>query len=167
MTSPSSMLVPYHCVRKEQHSTFDDSRTRSYLRGAWDKFAGSVTDSIILVICVHTRLFCDWKLEIKNLSRRSSWARYHVTFGKGGTEWDNTPHRFRTGWCCATATNQSILPRILDISDIYGWMIGPLWIYGYFHFSSGGAGDYRWNFIFFYFFISHSQHCLEICVPCC
>ena len=47
MTSPSSMLVPDHCVCKGQHSTFDDSRTRSYLPGAWEKFAGNVTISII------------------------------------------------------------------------------------------------------------------------
>ena len=32
MTSPSSMRVPDHCVRKGQHSTFDDSWTRSFLR---------------------------------------------------------------------------------------------------------------------------------------
>ena len=47
MTSPSSMLVLAHCVCKGQHSTFDDSWTRSYLRGAWEKFAGNVTISII------------------------------------------------------------------------------------------------------------------------
>ena len=60
MTSPSSMLVTDHCVCKGQHSTFDDS-WRSYLC-AWKKFAGNVTNSIILVMCVHSRLFCDWKL---------------------------------------------------------------------------------------------------------
>ena len=32
MTSPRSMLVPDHCVRNGQHSTFDD------LRGALEKF---------------------------------------------------------------------------------------------------------------------------------
>ena len=62
MTSPSSMLVPDHCVCKGQHSTFDDSWTWSYLRGAREKFAGNVTNSIILVICVHTWLFCNSKL---------------------------------------------------------------------------------------------------------
>ena len=58
MTSPSSMLVPDHCFRKGQHSTFDDSLTRSCLRGVLGKFTGNVAISM----CVHTRLFCDWKL---------------------------------------------------------------------------------------------------------
>ena len=35
-------------------------------------------------------------------------------------------------------------------------------------FPRAGARYYRWNLIFFSFFIfSHSQHCLKICVPCC
>ena len=157
MTSPSSMLVQDHCVCKGQHSTFDDSWTRSYLRGAWEKFSGNVTISIINLshMCAYSAIL--WLKIINNKSiaaiqlskiPRDIWA------SKGGTEWDNPWHRFQTGWCCATVTNQSILPRILGISDIY------LWIY---FFSSGGG---RLPVKPYFFFISHSQYCLKMCVSC-
>ena len=158
MTSPNSMLIPDHCVRKGQHSTFDDSQTGIYLRGAWEKFAGNVTirNSIILVICVHTQIFCDWKWQITNLSRRSSSARIITTWhlSKGGSESVNPLYRFRMGWCCATATNQSSLPRILGISDIYRWTAGPLWIYILNIFPRVGAWDHhdhQWKLFFSHF----------------
>ena len=86
MTSPSSMLVPDHCVCKGQHSTFDDSRTRSYLPGAWEKFAGDVTISIINLshMCVYSA-----SLRLKMINNKSIEAieltkiLYHVTFGQG------------------------------------------------------------------------------------
>ena len=172
MTNPSSMLVPDHCIRKGQHSTFDDSWTRSYLRGAWEKFAGNVTISIINLshMCAYSAIL---RLKIiKKQIYRGDRAQQDTTWhlSKGGTERDNPQHRFQTGWCCATVTNQSILPRILGISDIYRWMVGPLWIhiYIYFEFSSG----WGWRlpvkpYFFSFFFISHSQHCLKMSVSCC
>ena len=51
-------------------------------------------------------------------------------------------------------------------SDRYGYIYIYIYIY-IFIFPGAGAGDYRWNLIFFSFFISHSQHCLKICVACC
>ena len=66
MTSPSSMLVPDHCVCKGQHSTFDDSRTRSYLPGAWEKFAGNVTISII-----NLRHTCAYSASLKIMNNKS------------------------------------------------------------------------------------------------
>ena len=45
-------------VRGRQHSTFDYSWTRSYLRGAWEKFAGNVAISIIILsyMCAHSAI---------------------------------------------------------------------------------------------------------------
>ena len=75
----------------------------------------------------------NYKWQIDRTQQDTTW---HLS--KGGTEWDNSPHRFQTGWCCATVTNQRILPRILGISDIYRWMVGPLWIYIYTFFLGWG-----------------------------
>ena len=91
-------------------------------------------------------------IELSNLD--TTW---HL--GKGGTEWDNPLQRFRTKWCCATATNQSILPRILGISDIYRWMIGPLWIHIYIYLFLLGrwqeiSGETLFFSHFFYFPLS-------------
>ena len=121
MTSPSSMLVPDPCVRKGQHLTFDDSWTWSYLRGVWKKFSGNVSISIINLrhMCAYSAIL---RLKITNNKsieaiELSNWdTTWHLS--KGGTEWENCPHRSQTGWC-ATFTNQSIVPRILSISDIY------------------------------------------------
>ena len=95
-----------------------------------------------------------YKQQIYRGDRAEQDTTWHL--GKGGTEWDNPLHRFRTGWCCATATNQSILARILGISDIYKWTVGPLWIYvyTYIHFSSGGGRrlpvkPYFFSFLYF------------------
>ena len=67
-----------------QHSTFDDSRTRSYLPGAWEKFAGNVTISIINLrhMCAYSASL-RLKIITNLLSRRSNSARYHVTFRQG------------------------------------------------------------------------------------
>ena len=166
------MRVPDHCVCKGHHSTFDDSWTRSYLPGVWEKFAGNVSISIINLshMCAYSAIL-RLKIIINTyLSRRSNSARYqHLS--KGGTEWDNPPHRFQTGWCCATVTNQSILPRILGMSDIYRWMVGPLLIHTYAHtyvyICLGRGLEITGKPFFSHFFISHSQHCLKMCVSCC
>ena len=128
------MLVPDHCVRKGQHLTFDDSWTWSYLRGVWEKFSGNVTISIINLshMCAYSAI-----LQLKIINNKSIYrgdrtqqdTTWHLS--KGGTEWDNRPHIFQTGWCCATVSNQSILPRMLGISDIYRWMVGPLYTLKY------------------------------------
>ena len=157
------MLVPDHFVRKGQHSTFDDSWTRSYLR-AWEKFAGKVTNSIILVICVHTRLFCEWKLWITNLSRRSSWARNHVTIGERW-HWDNPRTDFGRGDVQQPPISRSYLRYwayrmyIGEWSDCYGYR------YIYIYISSGGGRRLPVKPYFFPFFISHSQYCLKIVYP--
>ena len=84
MTSTSSMLVPDHCVCTGQHSTFDDSWTRSYLRGAWEKFAGNVTISIINLshMCTYSailwlKIINNKSIEAIELSKipRDTWAR--------------------------------------------------------------------------------------------
>ena len=84
MTSPSSMLVPDHCVCQGQHSTFDDSLTRSYLPGAWEKFAGNVTISIINLshMCAYLailqlKIINNKSIEAIELSKipRDIWAR--------------------------------------------------------------------------------------------
>ena len=149
MTSPSSMLVPDHCVRKGQHLTFDDSWTWSYLRGVWKKFSGNVMILIINLshMCAYSailrlKIIDNKPIEAIKLSKipRDIWARVACT------EWDNRLHRFQTDWCCATVTNQWILPRILGISDMYRWMVGTLWnhIYIYiFFFPRARAGDNR------------------------
>ena len=159
------MLVPDHCVRKEQHSTFDDSWTRSYLRGAWEKFAGNVTMSIINLshMCAYSAI-----LRLKIINNKSIEAIEHSKIPRDIWAWVplseiiHPLHRLQTGWC-ATVTNQSILPRILGISDIY---IGE-WSdrYGYIYFfSSGGGRRLPVKPYFFSFYISHSQHCLKMCV---
>ena len=62
------MRVPDYCVRKGQHSTFDDSWTRSYLRGAWEKFAGNITISIIYLshMCAYSAI-----LRLKIINNKS------------------------------------------------------------------------------------------------
>ena len=166
MTSPSSMLVPDHCVNKGQHSTFDDSWTSSYLC-AWEKFCRHCYQFNNLIhMCAYSailrlKIINNKSIEAIKLSKipRDIWGRWH---------WVRYyPHRFQTGWCCATVTNQSILPRILGISDIYRWTVGPLWIHTYIFFLGRGQEITGETLFFSHFFISYSQHCLKICVSCC
>ena len=80
---------------------------------------------------MQTRLFCNWKLWITNLSR---WLSPGIKLnkrsrgnGQGGNERENPPHRFWMGWCCAKATNQST--DCYDTGDIgYRWLVASLWI---------------------------------------
>ena len=119
MTSPSSMLVPDHCVCKGQHSTFDDSWTRSYLPGAWEKFAGNVTISIINLshMCAFSailwlKIINNKSIEAIELSKipRYIWARVALSE-------IIPPAQISDG--VMLVTNQWILPGILGISDIY------------------------------------------------
>ena len=84
MTSPSSMLVPDHCVRKGQHLTFDDSWTWIYLPGVWENFSGNVTISIINLnhMCAYSailrlKIINDKSIDAIELSKipRDIWAR--------------------------------------------------------------------------------------------
>ena len=172
MTSPSSMLVPDHCVRKGQHLTFDDSWTWSYLRGVWEKFSGTVTISIINLshMCAYSAILRLKIINNKSIKLSKIPRTWHLR--KGGSEWDNRPHWFQKGRCCAIVTNQSILPRILCISDIYIYIGEWSERYGYIYigsyiYSSGGGRRLPAKPYFFSFFIFHSQHCLRMCVPCC
>ena len=76
------MLVPDHCVCKGKHSTFDDSWTRSYLRGAWEKFAGNITISRLSHMCAYStilqlKIINNKSIEAIELSKipRDIWAR--------------------------------------------------------------------------------------------
>ena len=71
-------------VCKGQHSTFDDSWTRSYLRGAWEKFAGNVTISInnLSHMCAYSailrlKIINNKSIEVIELSKIPSdiWTR--------------------------------------------------------------------------------------------
>ena len=145
MTSPSSMLVPDHCVRKGQHATFDDSWTRSYLHGAWEKFAGNVTISIINLshMCAYSAILLlkivnNKSIEAIKLSKipRDIWTRVALSGIIPCTDfrWGDVVQR--------SPISRSYLGywayRIYmgEWSDRYGY------IYIYI-FSSGGAGDYR------------------------
>ena len=78
------MLVPDHCVCKGQHSTLEDSWMRSYLRGAWEKFAGNDTISTINLshMCAYSailrlKIINNKSIEAIELSKipRDIWAR--------------------------------------------------------------------------------------------
>ena len=167
MTSPSSMLVPDHCVCKAQHSTFDDSRTRSYLPGAWEKLAGNVEISIINLchMCAYSAILrlkmINKSIEAIELSKipRDIWARVALSE-------IIPPHRFQTGWCWSPISGSYPGYWACRIY-IYRWMVRPLWIHIIYFASSGGWRlPVKPNF-FSFFFNSHSQHCLKMCVSCC
>ena len=170
MTSPSSMLVPDHCVCKGQQSTFDDSWTRSYLRGAWEKFSGNVTISIINLrhVCAYSailrlKIINNKSIEAIELSKipRDIWARVALSeiiprtdFRRGNVvQWSPICRSYLGYWAY----------RIY----IYRWMVGRLWIHIYIYISSGGGRRLPVKPYFSHFFISHSQHCLKMCVSCC
>ena len=114
---------------------FDDSWTRSYLCGAWEKFAGNVTISIINLshMCAYSailrlKIINNKSIEAIELSKipRDIWARVALSEIIPCTD-------FRRGDVVQRSPlNQLILPRILGISDIYWWMVGPLWIHIFF-----------------------------------
>ena len=129
MTSPSSMLVPDHCVCKGQHSTFDDSWTWSYLPGAWEKLAGNVAISIINLrhMCAYSailrlKIINNKSIETIELCKipRDIWARVALS--------EIIPHTdFRRG----DVGHQSV-DLTLDTGHVgymYRWMVGPLWIH--------------------------------------
>ena len=148
--------VPYWSQIIVPGAAFDDSWTRIYIRDAWEKFADNMcaySPILQLKIINNTSIVT---IELRKIPR-DIWARValsEITF----------PHRLRAGWCCATATNQSILPWILA----YRIYIGE-WSdrYGYIYITSAGAGDYQWNLIFFLFSHVPPSTLLKICVFCC
>ena len=167
MTSLSSMLVPDHCVGEGQHSTFDDSWTRSYLRGVWEKFAGNDTISIINLshMCAYSanlrlKIINNKSIEAIELSKipRDIWARVALS--------EIIPHTdFRRGDVQRSPISRSYLGYwayriyISEWSDRYGYI--------YMYFPSDGARRLPVKPYFFSFFISHSHHCLKMCASCC
>ena len=169
MTSPSSMLVPDHCVCKGQHSTFDDSWTRSYLRGAWAKFAGNDTISIINLshMCAYSailrlKIINNKSIEAIELSKipRDIWARVALSEIIPRTD-------FRRG---------DVVQRWPISRSYLGYWAYRIYIgewsdrYGYIHmyFFLGRGQEITGKTLFFsHFFISHGQRCLKMCVSCC
>ena len=166
MTSLSSMLVSDHCVSKWQHSTFDDSWTRSYLRGAWEKFAGNVTISIIILshMCAYSailrlKIMNNKSIEAIELSKipRDIWARVALSeiiprtdFRRGDVVQRSPISRSYLGYWAYRIYIQVNGRTTMDI-----------YIYIY---SSGGGRRLPVKPIFF---ISRSQHCPKMCVSCC
>ena len=166
MTSPSSMLVPDHCVCKGQHSTFEDSWTRSYLPGAWEKFAGNVTISIINLshMCAFSailrlKIIYNKSIEAIELSKipRYIWARVALS--------EIIP---RTDFKRVDVGHQSV-DLTWDtghVGYIYRWMVGPLWIhiYGLYIFASGGGWRLPVKPYFFSFFSPQSTLFKDVCI---
>ena len=164
------MLVPDHCVCKGQHSTFDDSWTRSYLPGAWEKFAGNVKISVINLshMCAYSailrlKIINNKSIEAIELSKRPRdiWARVALSeiiprtdFRRGDVVQRSPISRSYLGYLACRI-------YIGEWSDRYGY------IYIYFFFASDGGWRLPVKPYFFSFFISHSQHCLKMCVSCC
>ena len=132
------MLVPDHCFCKGQHSTFDDSWTRSYLRDVWEKFAGNDTISIINLshMCAYSanlrlKIINNKSIEAIKLSKipRDIWARVALSEIIPRTD-------FRRG----DVVQRSPISRSYLgywAYRIYRWMVGPLWIHMYFFLGRG------------------------------
>ena len=171
------MLVPDHCVRiKGQHSTFDDSWTWSYLRGVWKKFSVNVTISIINLshMCAYSSILrlkiINKSIEAIELSKipRDIWVKVALSEIIARTDFrrGDVLQRSPISWSYLGYWAYRIY--ILGISDIYRWMVGPLWIHIYIFFFLGrGMRLPVKPYFFSFFFISHSQHCLRMCVSCC
>ena len=162
MTSPSSMLVPDHCVCKGQHSTFDDSWTRSYLPGAWEKFAGNVTISIINLshMCAFSAIL---RLKINNKSieaielskiPRYIWARVALSeiiprtdFRRGDVGHWSVDLTWDTGY----------------VGYMYRWMVGPLWIH-IIYFCLGQGLEITGKTLFFLIFAPQSTLFKGVCI---
>ena len=167
MTSPSSMLVPDHCICKGQHSTFDDSWTRSYLRGAWEKFAGNFTISIINLSHMCAYLAILWLKIINNKSieaielrkiPRDIWARVALSEIIPRTD-------FRRG---------DVVQRSPISRSYLGYWAYQIYIYIQVNgrtamnifFSSGGGRRLLVKPYFFLFFYSPQSTLLkDVCIP--
>ena len=150
---------------------FDDSWTWSYLRGVWDKFLGHVTISIINLshMCAYSailrlKIINDKSIEAIELSKipHDIWTRVALSEIIARTD-------FRRG----DVVQRSPISRsylgygayriyIGEWSDRYGH------IYIYIYIFLGRGQEIIGKTLFFLiFFISYSQHCLRMCVPCC
>ena len=163
MTSPSSMLVPDHCVCKGQHSTFDDSWTRSYLPGAWEKFAGNVTISIINLshMCAFSailrlKIINNKSIEAIELSKIPCyiWARVALSeiiprtdFRRGDVGHQSVDLTWDTG----------------HVGYIYRWMVGPLWIH-IIYFCLGRGLEITGKILFFLIFSPQSTLFKDVCI---
>ena len=142
-------LRPY----KGQHSTFDDSWTWSYLRGVWKKFSGNVTISMINLshMCAYSailrlKMMNNKSIEAIKLSKipRDIWVKVALSeiiartdFRRGDVVQRSPISRSYLGYWAYRI-------YILGISDIYRWMVGPLWIHiNIYIFPRAGAWDYR------------------------
>ena len=169
MTILNYMLVPDHCVCKGQHSTFDDSLTASYLRGAWEKFTGNDTISIINLshMCAYSailrlKIINNKSIEAIELSKipRDIWARVALSeiiprtdFRRGDVVQRSPISRSYLGYWAYRI-------YIGEWSDRYGYI--------YMYFFLGRGQEITGKTLFFLvFFISHSQHCLKMCASCC
>ena len=92
--SPSLMLVQNYCVCEGQDSTFDEY-VNLYLPGAWKKFRGTATNSIISVICLCSAILPQ-KIINNILSRQLNSVRDHMTLSIM-TLRDNPSKDFRQG----------------------------------------------------------------------
>ena len=161
------MLVPDHCVCKGQQSTFDDSWTRSYLRGAWEKFSGNVTISIINLrhVCAYSailrlKIINNKSIEAIELSKipRDFWARVALSeiiprtdFRRGNVvQWSPICRSYLGYWAY----------RIY----IYRWMVGPLWIYIYIYFLGRGQEITRKTLFFSFFYFPQSTLPKDVCI---
>ena len=167
------MLVPDHCVRIK----FDDSWTWSYLRGVWKKFSVNVTISIINLIhmCAYSSILrlkiINKSIEAIELSKipRDIWVKVALSEIIARTDFRRGDVLQRSPISRSYLGYWAYRIYILGISDIYRWMVRPLWIhiYIYFFFWGGGHEITGKTLFFLIFFISHSQHCLRMCVSCC
>ena len=159
------MLVPDHCICKGQHSTFDESWMRCYLPGAWEKFAGNVTISIINFshMCAYSailrlKIINNKSIEAIELSKIPCdiWARVALR--------DNPPHRFQTGWCWSPISG-SYLGYWACRVYIYRWMVGPLWIH-IIYFCLGRGLEITGKTLFFLILFNFPQSTLfkDVCI---
>ena len=138
------MLVPDHCVRKGQHLTFDDSWTWSYLRGVWKKFSGNVTISMInrSHMCAYSailrlKIINNKSIEAIELSK-SIWVKVALSEIIARTDFRRGDVVQRSPISRSYLEYWAYRIYILGISDIYRWMVGPLWILIYFFFIGRG-----------------------------
>ena len=161
------MLVPDHCVCKGQHSTFDDSWTRSYLPSAWEKFASNVTISIInlshMCACsaiLGLKIINNNSIEAIELSKipRDIWARVALSeiipptdFRRDDVVQRSSISRSYLGyWACRI--------YIGEWSDRYGY------IYIYIFTSGGGRRLPVKPYFFSSFYFPQSTLFKDVCI---
>ena len=163
MTSSSSMLVSDHCVRNGAAFNiwwFMNAKLYTCLREICRQCYeyNNLAYSTILRL----KIINDKSIEAIELSniRRDIWGKVALSeiilctyFGRGDVVQQPPISRSNRGYWAHRI-------HISEWSDRYGYIY-------MFIIPRAGAGDYRWNLIFLFIFISHSQHCLKICVPCC